>query len=1049
MTKRVIRAGCYLFGGVLLSLFLYSSEIAGVKLQPSEYIGENLAWRCIGPANMGGRIDDVAVVESDPRIIFVATASGGVWKTENNGVTWIPVFDEQLTSSIGDVTVAPSNPDIIWVGTGEPNNRQSSSWGDGVYRSNDAGKTWKNMGLRDTHHIGRIVIHPTNPEIVYVAALGHLWGPNKERGLFKSTDGGKTWVNAMFIDDDTGFVDVAIDPQNPNTLYAAAYQRRRHTYGFSGGGPGSGLYKTTDGGETWQLLSRGLPYGNTGRIGLDVYRSDPNIVYATIEHKNGGIFRSEDKGFSWTRMSETNPRPVYYSKIRIDPNNDQRVWVLGVDMLVSEDGGKTFRTDLIIRDDRSRRRVHGDHHAMWINPADSDHMIIGSDGGIYFSYDRGKNWDLINTIPLAQVYEISLDMRKPYFVSAGLQDNGTWHGPSAVWYRQGITNDEWLKIGGADGFYSQIDPTDHTTIYVESQNAGITRFNLTTGEFKSLKPLSESPEEVFRFNWNSPFFLSPHDPKTIYLGGNRLFKSHDQGETWEASVDLTKAIDREKLPIMGILPDENTLSKHDGVDYYGTITTISESPLVEGLLYVGTDDGNLGISRDGGKTWKNIIDNVPGIPKNSYVSRVVASSLEKETAYVAFDRHQEDDFRPWIYISKDYGETWKNISSNLPYGGTVSVVREHPKNADLLFAGTERGAFFSLDRGRRWIKFSNGLPIVPVDDIAIHPRDNDLILGTHGRGVWILDDITCLQQLTAEVQDSLAYLFDIRPATILNPLSRRGNYDYKGVLGHKIFIAPNPPQGAIISYWLKDAEQRELRIEVHDASGRIISELKPSEKAGINRIVWDLKYGPQSGFAQETEARHRPFVLPGIYRVTIEAGGLKMAKEVEVLGDPIIDISPEERKAQHDALVSLYKMSAVLSIAIREVNDLERQMIDIRKHLKELPNIEAAIIERMGGLAARINKVKTQLLGNPNLGDRGREFSIRGRLAILVNDISTYTKAPSSAEEHRLRETSKILKEAIEIFNKILEVEIPAHNSLLNEALIPYLAPGSVILIDF
>jgi len=630
---------------LIFSLFIGAKK---VKKKPEPVIPESildgLEWRNIGPCNMGGRIDDFAVVESNPKIIYAGMASGGIWKTTNNGVTWEPMFDDQVTSTIGDVTVSPSNPDIVWIGTGEPNNRQSSSWGNGVYKSMDGGKTWKNMGLQDTHHIGRIAIHPRNPDIVYVAALGHLWGPNKERGLFKTSDGGKTWTNAKYIDENTGFVDVAIDLENPNTLYAAAYQRRRRGWGFNGGGPGSGLYKTTDGGETWIQLTNGLPQGNTGRIGVDVFRSNPNIVYALVEHKLGGTFRSEDKGLTWKKMSSTNPRPMYYSKIRIDPNNDQRIWVLGASMYVSEDGGKTFSTNYV-------RGIHGDHHAMWINPLDSNHVVLGSDGGIYFSYDRGKTWDFVNIMPLGQFYEVGFDMRKPYYVYGGLQDNGSWGGPSATLTRLGVTNEDWFRIGGGDGFFTQVDPTDYTTIYAESQNGNLFRFDLKSGERKSIRPMPADETETYRFNWNSPVLISPHDHKTIYYGGNKLFKSKDRGDTWEASIDLTTQQDREKLPLMGVLPDESTLSRHDGISYFGDITTISESPIKEGLLYVGTDGGNIQVSRNGGMTWKNVISKVPGVPKYTYVTRVVASNAEEGIAYVTLDGHRNNDFKAYVFMT--------------------------------------------------------------------------------------------------------------------------------------------------------------------------------------------------------------------------------------------------------------------------------------------------------------------------------------------------------------------------------------------------------------
>lgn len=1034
--------------GLALCFFVGAKKATKkINVLVDESILDSLVWRCIGPANPGGRIDDFAVVESNPHIIYVGTASGGVWKTTNNGVTWEPIFDDQGTSTVGDVTVSPSNPDIIWVGTGEPNNRQSSSWGDGVYKSTDAGKTWKNMGLRDTHHIGRIVIHPTNPDIVYVAALGHLWGSNKERGLFKTTDGGKTWINTKFIDENTGFVDVAMDPESPNILYAAAYQRRRRGWGFNGGGPGSGLYKTTDGSKTWVRLKNGLPSCIIGRIGIDIHRSNPNIVYAIVEHKQGGVFRSEDKGITWKKMSSTNPRPMYYSKIRIDPNNNQRIWVLGSEMFVSEDGGKTWRTDLIARAAREKRAVHGDHHTMWINPANSNHMVLGSDGGIYFSYDRGKTWDFVDTLPHGQVYEISFDMRKPYYVIGGLQDNGSWHGPSAAWFRPKITNDEWFKIGGADGFYSQVDPKDHTRIYTEAQNGGIFRFNLKTGEYKSLKPEPENPSEIYRFNWNSPFLLSPHDSHTIYLGGNMLFISRDRGKSWQATIDLTTQQEREKLPLMGILPDENTLSKHDGTASYGNITTISESPLRKGLLYIGTDDGNLQISRDEGKTWKNVIKNVPGIPEHTYVSRVVASHHEEGKAYATFDGHRNDDFNPYVFMTVNYGESWKNISNNLREGGTVNVIREHHRNPNLLFVGTERGAYFSIDRGKRWIKFKNDFPIVPVDDIAIHPRDNDLIFGTHGRSIWILDDITPLEQLTKEVLDSPCYLFDIRSATIYNFFSRRAHYDFKGLLGHKVYRAPNPPYGSIISYYLKEKAKEELKIIIRDSKGKKIRELHGTKKAGINRITWDLRYDfPAPPPPAKPEMNHGPSVLPGKYQVTLKAAGQEMTKTVQIEGDPKIDISLEERKTQHDALISIYKLNSGISAVSESSDFIKKDIKKLKENLKKVPDIPDVIYQQIESITKEIDNIRAKLLGDPKL-NQGRRFSTRGQLTRISRSIEGYTEAPSELEIRQIKKNFEEFKAIVERINKIIEVDIPNLNKLLNEKNIPRLFPGKIIKI--
>ena len=528
----------------------------------------------------------------------------------------------------------------------------------------DAGKTWSPVGLKETKAIGRVVINPQDPNTVYVAATGNLWGANKERGVFKTADGGKTWTQSLFVNEDTGAIDLAMDPQSPNTLYAAMYQRRRTVFGFNGGGPGSGLYKTVDGGATWTKLTKGLPSeGDTGRIGIGIYRFNPNIVYALFENqKAGGIYRSNDKGETWTKMSETNPRPMYYSQVHVDPNNDQRVWLLGAPMYFTEDGGKTFRSNLV-------QRIHGDYHAMWIDPANSSHMWVGSDGGIHQTYDRGVTWDFINTYPLGQFYEVSFDMQKPYRVCGGLQDNGSWCGPSATLFSAGITNDDWFRVGGGDGFYTANDPVDPNTVYAESQDGNLSRLDLRTTESKSIRPQMKEGEPPYRFNWNSPVLISAFDHNTLYYGGNFLFKSTNRGETWTPlGGDLTTGVDRSKLGIFGVVPskERDTLSRNDGVQWYPTATTIAESPLNANVLLYGSDDGNLQITRDGGKTWKNVADKVPGLPKGTYVSRVAASKSAEGTGYATFDGHRMGDFNTYVYMSTDYGEHWKSIAANLP-----------------------------------------------------------------------------------------------------------------------------------------------------------------------------------------------------------------------------------------------------------------------------------------------------------------------------------------------------------------------------------------------
>ena len=790
---------------------------------------------------MGGRIDDFAVVESSPNILYVATANGGVFKTINNGTTWESIFDKQDILTIGDVTVAPSDPNIVWVGTGEANNRQSSSWGNGVYKSIDAGKTWNYMGLPESRHIGRIVIDPRNPNVVVVAAGGDLWGASKERGIYRTEDGGKTWTQPLFLNEDTGCTDLALDLANPDTVYAAMYQRRRTAFGFNGGGAGSGIYKSTDNGKTWKRLETGIPKGDIGRVGLDVYRKNPNVVYCSLEHATeGGIYRSDDKGETWKKMGTVSQatsgyRPMYFSQIRIDPNDDQKLFLGGVSMGFSVDGGKTFKTN-------PRADIHADVHAIWIDPANSSHMMVGCDGGIQWTYDAAKTWDFVNTLVVSQFYEVAYDFQKPYWVYGGLQDNGSWGSPSASLNGRGVSNDEWINVGGGDGFYCAADPTDPNVIYSESQNGAVARLNRATGERKSIRPRPEPGESPYRFDWNTPILISPHNHKRLYVAAERLFISDDRGDTWRRTEDLSGKPDRSKFTIMGALPDEKkTLSLNDGQDTYGQIVTVSESPAKPGILYVGTDDGQLQVSKDDGKTWKNVIAGV-GVPKGTYVTRVLASVYSPGRVYATFDGHRSDDFKPYVFVSEDFGETWKQISSNLETHYTVKAIREHPSNPSLLFVGTERGLFVSMNRGGFWSKSSSPFPSVPVNDIQIHPRDNDLILATHGRGIWVLDDISPLSEMAGVEYPDPIKLFKPRPAVEY----RYGNT--KQNTGSRIYLAGNPPSGAIIQYFLKEKPKDEVpvKISIWDRDNRqALSEVTrvPAE-AGVNRVSWDMRFSP-------------------------------------------------------------------------------------------------------------------------------------------------------------------------------------------------------------
>lgn len=924
--------------------------------QSNDPILKPFRWRSIGPASMGGRIDDIAVVEADPFVIYVGFATSGVWKTINNGTTWEPIFDTYSTSSIGDLAVCQSDPNIVWVGTGEANNRQSSSFGDGVYKSTDAGKTFAKMGLKETQTIARIVIDPKDPNVVYVAALGHLFGPNPERGIFKTMDGGKTWTNIKFIDEDTGFTDIVLDPSDNRTLYAASYQRRRTPWGFNGGGPGSGIWKTTDSGKTWvRLQGNGLAAGTLGRIGLDVARSKPGVVYAQIEvgpspgaegdepgrpggpqgggqrpqqtegppqppnPQRSGVWRSDDKGKTWQIMSNNNNRPMYYSQIRVDPGNDQIVYTCGAPFHKSTDGGKTFQVVQGI--------AHSDHHAVWINPNNGNHILIGNDGGLDVSYDQAATWEYVNTIPAAQFYAVAVDMRRPYYVYGGLQDNGSWGAPSATRNGSGITNADWFRIGGGDGFYVQVDPTDHNTIYVESQNGNVQRLDLRTGRSVSIRPraararqeprpgtdsqaqqrrpqgfggfgvpptaniVPEPPAgEQYRFNWNTPVHISSHNPRTIYVGANKLFKSVDRGDTWTGSPDLTKQIDRNKLTIMGAAGHEAMASKNDGTVNYGNITTIAESPVLPGVLWVGTDDGNVQLSRDGGATWTNVAPNIHGVPDKYQVSRVEPSRFEAGVCYVALDGHRSDDLKPYVFVTRDYGVSWKSLAAGLPVGN-VNVIREDPKNRDLLYLGTEFALYISLNGGAEWKRFMTGLPIVRIDDILVHPRDNDLIVGTHGRGVFIVDDITPLQQLTEKALEADVHLFEARAGTQLLQdvtLSR-----YSG--GAKNFRGANPESGTAISYFLKSAPTGEVKITVSDITGKVVRNLTGTKDVGLNRVQWNLRGDPpprnqgapgggRGGFGGGRFALGQE-VDPGDYIVRLSVGGTEYTTRVRVESD--------------------------------------------------------------------------------------------------------------------------------------------------------------------
>ena len=860
---------------------------------------DSTSWRHIGPAAFGGRVDDIEAVVADPSTIFVASASGGVFRSLNHGTTWTAVSDGWFaTTSVGDIAIAPGDPSIVWAGMGEPNNRQSSTWGDGVYKSVDGGTTWRHMGLRETQSIGRIVIDRQNPDIVFVAAVGHLFGPNQERGLYRTRDGGATWQQVLGVDANTGATDVMMTPDG-RTLIAAMYQRRRRAFAFAGSGPGSGLWRSTDGGDDWQRVTDGLPAGDLGRIGLDVSRSNPHIMYAVIEARTGGrgagagepaaavgggVFRSTDGGASWTRRSGTNPRPSYFSKIRVDPVNPDRVWLLGIDLAVSTDGGTTFRSDSV------SGYAHADHHAMWIDPNDPSHIMLGNDGGVYFSHDTGRTWAYADNLPIAQFYDIAIDDQEPYWIYGGTQDNGSWAFPGATYSRGGMTRLEVKNTVFGDGFQAAVDPLDRRFIYANSQNGRLFLADMVTREEHHIQPVSPTPGQPYRFNWNAAGHISPNDPRIYYMGAQKLLRTTDRGQSWEEiSPDLTKRLER-GAPVGPGFP-ARPLSANDGVSAYGNITTISESPVGAGTIYVGTDDGNVQMTTDGGARWTDLTARFrfpDSARPASYVSKVLASRHDARTAYVAFDGHWDDDMRPWLFRTSDGGASWTAIANDLPDWKPVKTVAEDPANPDVLYAGTEFGLYWTRDGGRQWSEVPGRLPPVIVTKIIISETNGDLIVATHGRGVMILDDAAPLGAGDPVTWNDDVRLFPVRAATQVQ------HYREFPQPGAEEFVAPNPPAGTWITYGLRSgppaAADDSVRIEIVAADGSVVNEMRGPDAAGMHRVLWDLRYRflyvppPQdSGFYGPPRAA---LVPPGSYTVKLTARDRTLTRPVEVSWDP-------------------------------------------------------------------------------------------------------------------------------------------------------------------
>lgn len=874
--------------------------------------------RSIGPAVTGGRIHDVEVHPGDPSTILIGSASGGLWKSTNRGQTWVNTFFDKPVSTFGDIAISRSDPNIVYAGTGEQQNRQSSSYGNGVYRSDDGGDTWEHLGLDETRHTGRVLVHPTNPDVVYVGGVGNLWAPSDERGVFRSTDGGASWEHVLFIDNHTGVIDMAMDLSNPDVIYAAAYQRQRTAFGFNGGGPGSGLYKSTDGGDTWEEVTGGFPEGDMGRIGVAVSESNPNVVMAIVEtddDETQGVYRSEDAGTTWERVNRQNIRPMYYSHIFIDPVDDEVVYTLATRSYVSDDGGRTFSQ--IALAPTYDVGVHADHHSLWIDPADPNHLYLVGDAGLHESYDRGINFRKINNFPISQFYAIGVDMRDPYWVFGGLQDNHSFFGPSETRRWAGILNDDWMQNGFGDGMFWQADPDDARYSYGSSNGGNYFRYDTETGDMLDISPAEPIGQE-YRFDWTSPMMLSQHDSDVLYVAGNRLFVSRDRGSSWTTSEDMSRQVDRDTIQIQGVYGSDITISRNDGTSSFGEAVTLDESPLDPAVLWVGFDDGNIQLSRDGGTTWAELSGNVRGVPDGTYVSRIVASASAPGTAYATFDAHRDGDFRPYVYRTTDFGVSWTPLHQTLPEMGSVNVIVEHPDNPNTLFLGTEHHVFASTDAGANWARIPN-LPTTNYDDMVVHPREKDLVIGSHGQGVWILDDTRAI----AEWADATA------PVTVFSaPLGTiklwKKDTSYRG---QDKFAGTNPVDGVEVTYRINaSAGSRATMRVVRDSDGMVVREVAVPGTVGTHRVNWDLRHGGPG--VSDTWTRHEspvlarsidtwgPWVSPGEYSVTIEAGGQQGSTTVAVRGDPEMPITQEQYEERErfmlDAIALMAEIEGVM-----------------------------------------------------------------------------------------------------------------------------------------
>ena len=1048
-----------------------------------------LRFRSIGPAFTSGRVVGFAVEPNNPARYYVAVASGGVWKTVNSGATWTPVFDNEGSYSIGTIVLDPKNPLTVWVGTGENNSQRSVSYGNGVYKSDDGGRTWRNVGLKTSEHIGRIAIDPKDSNIVYVASQGPLWGSGGERGLFKTTDGGKTWKNILNISENTGVTDVVIDPNDANTIYCASYQRRRHMWTLINGGPESAIYKSTDAGATWNKLRAGLPTVELGRIGLAISPVDSNVIYATVEaaDRKGGIFRSGDRGGSWERRNEFDATAMYYSRIVADPKDVERIYVMNVFLMVSDDGGRTLRR-------LGERNKHVDNHDIWIDPANTEHYLVGCDGGIYESFDRGQHWDFKQNLPVPQFYDITTDNAKPFYnIYGGTQDNFSFGGPSRTRSASGITNADWFVTNGGDGFRSQVDPEDPNTIYASLQHGVIVRFDKRTGQRIGIQPQPERNDDPPRWNWDSPFIISPHSRTRLYMASEKLYRSDDRGDTWQLiSGPLSRGLDRDKLPVMGKVWGIDAVAKNASTAFFGNASALAESQKKEGLIYVGTDDGLLQITEDGGKSWRKV-EKFPGVADMAYVSRIVTSNHDANTAYVAFENHQNNDFKPYLLKTTDAGKTWTSLVGNLPKNAPVWAIAEDHVNPNLLFTGTEFGLYFSIDGGQKWIQLKGGLPTIQMRDLNIQKRENDLVVGTFGRGIYILDNYTPLRSIKPEMLRQDAVVFPVKDALMYiqsQPLGGRG----KSFQGERYFTADNPPYGATVTWYLKDAlktrkEKRQeaereaekkgapvgwptradLRAEeeeeapaiiltITDASDNVVRRLTGPVAAGIQRLTWDLRYPaanlsapPPPDADPDFEPPSGPLVMPGTYKASL-------AKRVDGVVTPLgppqefqVTVEGQETMStgDHTALVEFQQKAVRLqraaSGATQAANALKPRLAAIKRAIAETPSLPQRMQDDATALDRRTNEIIRALSGDAAARQRNINTppSINDRVNYVVGAQRMSISRPTQTQLNQYNAAAQDFEGVLVQLRQLIEVDLARLEKQLEAAGAPW-TPGRI-----